>query len=120
MNAQRPPAVTVAAILLALFSLLNLITPLTPAASEGIPAFVIYSGVVLGVVGLAASYGLWTLKNWSVALTIIVSVLNILSAAPGFAFAPTTGAFVAAIVGVVGFALIIVLVVLPTLRRTHA
>jgi hypothetical protein len=39
----RPLPVTVAAVLLALFSLLNVIFPLLP--TEGVPAFVVYLGV---------------------------------------------------------------------------
>jgi uncharacterized membrane protein len=97
---------------------LNLVFPLFP--TEGIPVFIVYAGVVLGVFGLVAVAGLWRLKRWSVVLTIIVSVLNILSAAPGFAFAPTPELLVSAIVTVVGFALIIVLVMLPTSRRAYA
>ena len=117
MNAQRPPAMIIAAVLFTLFSVLNLVFPLFP--TEGIPAFIVYSGVVLGVFGLVAVVGLWTLKRWSVWLTIVVSVLNILSTAPGFAFAPTPELFVSAIVTVIGFALIIVLVMLPTSRRAY-
>src|SRR4051794_37353281 len=83
---SRPLPVTVAAVLLALFSLLNLASPLFP--SEGVPAFIVYFGVGLGVAGLVGAVGLWLLRNWSVWLTIVVSVLNLLSAAPGIAFAP--------------------------------
>jgi len=72
---------------------------------------------VLGVVGLVAVIGLWMLKKWGFGLTIVVSVLNILSAAPGVAFAPNAALQAAAAVGVVVPALIIVLVVLPTSRR---
>jgi hypothetical protein len=115
---SRPHAVTVAAVLLALFSLANLISPLLP--SEGVPAFVIYLGVVLGIAGLAAAAGLWMLKKWSIWLTIIVSALNLLSAAPGIAFAPDAALQVAATITVVGSAIIIVLVVLPTSRHAFA
>jgi hypothetical protein len=52
----RPLPVTVAAVLLALFSLLNVIFPLLP--TEGVPAFVVYLGRLLGVVGLIAAAGL--------------------------------------------------------------
>jgi uncharacterized membrane protein (DUF2068 family) len=113
----RPQPVTVAAVLLALLSLASLLSPLMP--SEGVPAFVIYLGVVLGVVGLIAAAGLWMLKRWSLWLTIIVSVLNILSAAPGLAFAPTPTLRVLATIGVVGFALVVVLAVLPSSRRAY-
>jgi len=115
---SRPQAVTVAAVLLALFSLANLISPLLP--SEGVPAFVIYLGVVLGIAGLVAAAGLWMLRQWSIWLTIIVSALNVLSAAPGIAFAPDAALQVAATITVVGSAIIIVLVVLPTSRRAFA
>ena len=117
---SRPLPVTVAAVLLALFSALSVVSIFVPAFSEGVPAVVVYGGAVLGILGLVAAYGLWTLKRWSVWLTIILSVLNLLSAAPGIAFAPTTLLFVGALVTVVVSALIIVLVVLPTSRRAFA
>ena len=117
---QRPTAVTVAAILLALFSVLNLISTLIPAFSNGIPAIVVYGSAVLGLLGLIAAYGLWMLKRWGVWITVILSVLNVLSAAPGIAFAPTTVLFIAALVTVAGYALIIVFTVLPASRRAYA
>ena len=82
--------------------------------------FVVYLGVALGVAGLLASAGLWMLRKWSVWLTIIVSGRNLLSAAPGVAFAPDIALQVAAAVTVVVSALIIVLVVLPTSWRAFA
>jgi uncharacterized membrane protein (DUF2068 family) len=118
VNTQRPLSVTIAAVLLALFSVPNLAFPLFPM--EGIPAFVVYSGVVLGVAGLVAAAGLWTLKRWSMWLTIVVSVLNILAAAPGLAFAPNPTARALAAVGIVGFALVILLMMLPNSRRAYA
>lgn len=111
----RPLPVAVAAILMVLISLAGLPGPLLPG-SEEVPAVVIYGGIVLGILGIVAAVGLWMLKNWGFWLTIVVSVLNILSAAPGVAFAP--GALkVLALVGVVVPAVIIVLVVIPTSRR---
>jgi hypothetical protein len=53
----RPLPVTVAAILMALISLVGLPGPLLPG-SEEVPAVVIYGGIVLGAVGLVASLGL--------------------------------------------------------------
>ncbi len=120
MTTQRPTAVTVAAALLALFSLLGVVATFIPSFSDGVPAVVVYGGAVLSVLGLIAAYGLWTLKRWSVWLAIILSALNLLSAAPGIAFAPTTLLFVFATVSVVVCALIIVLVLLPVSRRAYA
>jgi hypothetical protein len=102
-----------------LISLVGLPGPLLPG-SEAVPAVVIYGGIVLGIVGLVVAVGLWMLKKWSIWLTIVVSVLNLLSAAPGVALAPNASLQTAAAVGVVIPALIIVLVMLPTSRRTFA
>ena len=116
---SRPLPVTVAAILLVLLSLTNfpsLFLFLFPA-EEGPPAFILYSGYVLGVVGLVVAVGLWMLKAWSYWATIIVCVLNFLLGAPGVVLAP--GAALKAIIAVteVVAVLIIVLVVLPDSRR---
>ena len=115
---SRPLPVTAAAGLLALFSVLNLLFPLW--ATEGIPAVVVYLAVVVGVAGLVGAAGLWMLRKWGLWLTIVVSVLNILDAAPGIAEAPNAALQVAATVTVVGFTLIIALVVLPSSRRAFA
>ncbi len=79
--------------------------------------FVIYTGIMLGIVGIVAAIGLWMLKKWGLWLTIVVSVLNLLSAAPGLAVAASAEAQSLAAVGLVVPALIIVLVVFPSSRR---
>ena len=112
---SRPLPVTVAAILLALFSALNLLSPLFP--TEGIPADVVYLAVVGGVAGLLGAAGLWRLRKWGLWLTTVVSALHILSAAPGLSEAPNASLQIAATVTVLVFAFIIVLVVLPSSRR---
>ena len=122
MNTQRPPAVTVAVVLLALLSVVTMVPPslmASPAEAAEVPAFVTYLGVILGVVGLVAAYGLWALKRWSVWLTIILSAVSILLSVPGTLFAPTVAIQVLNIVSDVGFALIIVLVLLPASRRAY-
>src|SRR5919107_2959650 len=113
----RPLPVTIAVVLLVILSLANLLSPVMP--SEGVPTFVIYLGVVLGVLGLIGAGGLWMLKRWALWLTIVVSVLNILSSAPGLAFAPTPTLRILAPIGVVGFAVVILLAILPGPRRTY-
>ena len=116
---SRPLPVTVAAIIQALFSLLSIVGPLLPGA-EGVPAVVLYSGIVLGVAGLVASAGLWMLKKWGLMLTIVVNVLGGLSAAPGVGAAPNAALQAVAIVFVLISVLVIVLVVLPSSRRALA
>ena len=113
---SRPTPVTVAAVLLALSSLLNLV----PLPVEGVPPVVVYGALVLGVLGLVAAAGLWLLKRWGVWLAIVVSALNLLSAAPGIFAAPTAALRVAATTGVLVSALIVVLVVVPSSRRAFS
>ena len=118
----RPMLVTVAAILQVLLNLFNFPGPwwyVFPGAEEA-PAFVVYSGIVLGIVSIVAAVGLWMLKTWGFWLTIVVSVLNILLGAPGVFMAPGAALETAIAVQTVGFALVIVLVVLPSARRAFA
>ena len=117
----RPLPVTVAAILLVLLSLANfpwLYDFLFAAGEfEGPPAFILYSGYVVGVAGFVTAVGLWMLQKWSYWVTIVVCVLNFLFGLPPLLLLPGAAltAFVA--VGEVVAVLIIVLVVLPDSRR---
>jgi uncharacterized membrane protein (DUF2068 family) len=112
----RPQPVTISAILLALLSLANLLAPLILPPEAG---SIVYLIIVLGVLGLVGAAGLWMLKRWALWLLIVVSVLNILAAAPGLVFAPDLTGRVLATIGVVGFAVVIVLAVLPGSRRAY-
>jgi uncharacterized membrane protein (DUF2068 family) len=116
----RPLAVTVAAILMALFSLMNFPGPwwyLVPGAVEATPMFIIYSGIVLSIVGIVAAVGLWMLKKWGFWLTIVVSVVNILFNLTGLVMELPAGLLVIIAVQTIGFVLVIVLAVLPTSRQ---
>jgi len=116
---SRPQAVTVAAVLLVLLSLFNFPWPwllLFPGA-ESPPAFVIYTGFVLGIVGLVVAVGLWMMKAWSYRATIGVCVLNLLSGAPGVFLGPTVRIRVLSAVLEVVALLIIVLIVRPSSQR---
>jgi hypothetical protein len=117
----RPVAITAAVVLSVLIIIGNAIGPALPSGSgdDQVPTFVIILGVVLGIVGIAAAVGLWQLRKWGMILTVVVSALNLLSAAPGIAFGPNTGIKILAGIGTVVPALIIVLVVLPESRRAY-
>jgi hypothetical protein len=118
MRSRRPLPVTVAAILLVLLSLFGFPWPwmlLFPEAEQP-PAFILYIGLVIGIVGLIVAAGLWTMKAWSYRTTIVVCVLNLLSEAPGVFFGPTTRIRVLSAVLEVVALLIIVLLVLPSSR----
>src|SRR5919202_6133104 len=113
----RPLPVTVAAILMALFSLMNFPGPwwyLVPGAVEETPMAVIYSGIVLGIVGIGAAVGLWMMKKWGWWATIIISVINILFNATGLVMAPGAALKAAIAVQTVGFIVTLVLGVLPS------
>ena len=80
--------------------------------------FVLYSGIVAGIVGLVVAIGLWMMQTCSFWATVIVCVLNLLLGALGVVMAPTAALKVAIAVTEVEFALIIVLVVVfPSSRR---
>ena len=118
----RPLPVTVAAILLVLLSLFDFPWPyelLFPGAEEP-PAFILYPGYVVDIVGLLVAVGLWLLQKWSYWATIVVCVLNFLSAAPGLVMVSSAGLKALIAVTEVVALLIIVLVVLPDSRRALA
>ena len=116
----RSLPVTVAAILMALFSLMNFPGPwwyVVPGVVEVTPMFVLYSSIVLGIVGIVAAIGVWILKTWGLWLTIVVSVINILLNASGLFMAPGAALKASIAVQAIGFILVIVLAVLPTSRH---
>ena len=122
---SRPQTVTVAAVLLALSSVLfHLAFPLwanaVPRGGESVPAIVVFLAVAVGVAGLVGAAGLWMLRKWGIWLAIGVCVLSILDTASGVAGAPNAALRVVAAVTLVVFALVIVLVVLPASRRAFA
>jgi hypothetical protein len=70
---SRPPAITVAAILTALFSLMTFPGPwwyAVPGAEET-PAFIIYWGIVLGIVGIIVAIGLHSSPVPSAAIAFV-------------------------------------------------
>jgi len=114
----RPQPVSVAAFVLALLSLPNVLYPLLALEGELVP--LIYLTVVFGVAGLIAAARLWMLKRWALWLTIIVCLLGgIFSWAPVIAQAPTVLHHGLAVVVGAGSVLIIVLVLLPSSRRAY-
>jgi uncharacterized membrane protein (DUF2068 family) len=87
---------------------------------EDPPAFVIYSGIVVGLVGLVVAVGLWMLKAWSFRATLIVGVINLLLGAPGVVMGPTAALRATVLVTEVVAILIIVLVLVPSSQRALA
>ena len=125
MNTQRPMAITAAAVLQALLSLVGLAISIPAllsggAAPEGPPVFIMALGVVIGALGLVAALGLWQEKRWGVVATIVLRVIDSLSAAPGLVFAPTMALRLAAVLGIALSIVVVVLLLLPASRRAYA
>src|SRR5215207_414423 len=117
---SRPLPVTVGAILLALFSLMNFPGPwwyVVPGVAEVTPMIVIYSGIVLGIAGIVGAVGLWMLKTWSLWLTVVVCVLNILLNVSGLVMVLPGGLKALITIQTIGFVLTLVLIVLPSISR---
>jgi hypothetical protein len=123
VSTQRPLSVTIAAVLLALFSvLIDLSFPLWANAiprDEAAPAAIIYFTVAVGLAGLVGAAGLWMLRRWGIWLAIAVCVINFLDAATGAVGAPSAALQVAAGTTAVVFAMIVVLVILPSSRQAY-
>lgn len=115
----RPLAITGAVALSVLGILGNFAGAALPSGDNEVPKLVIVLGIILGVVGIPAAIGLWQLRKWGMILTVAVTTLNLLSAAPGVVAGPSTGIQILAGVGVLISALTIVLVLLPDARRAY-
>jgi uncharacterized membrane protein (DUF2068 family) len=88
----------IAAVLAGLLSLVNAVTSLV-LASQGAakinhssnqpPYAIVVGGVVVGLIGVVAAYGVFRTQRWAVVLTLVLMALNVLVALPGVAFGPT-------------------------------
>jgi uncharacterized membrane protein (DUF2068 family) len=100
-------------------SIANFVVPLIPGANDDVPTAAIVVGIILGLVGLPAAYGLWRCRKWAMIATIVVAALNFLSSVPGVAFGPNTTAIVVSIIGAVVSAATIVLVLTRDARASY-
>lgn len=119
MSTRSRTSLMAALVVLVLLGVGHLFMPFVPDADK-IPRLVVYGDVVLGAVSLVAAFGLFKLAQWGIILTLIISALNILSAAPGVVAAPNAGLHVIAAVYLVLSLVIIALVVFPSERKPSA
>src|SRR5919112_1474756 len=110
---SRPLPVTISAGLLVILGLFGfpLVWMLLFPGVEEPPAFVVYSGLVIGILSLVVAVGLWLMKPWSLWSAVVVCVLNSLSGAPGVILGPTAGIRTLSLVLVLAAGVAMVLVV---------
>lgn len=114
--ATRPrTSLTIALVLLLLLGVGHLFVPFVAGANK-IPSLVVYGDVALGALSLVAAFGLFKGARWGQILTLIIAVLNVVSAAPGVVAAPNQALHVAAAVYLVLSLVIFGLVALPAGR----
>ncbi len=118
----RPQPVTTATVPPALLSLPNFTAPLyiAPFLRTGYPTVVLFPGIAPGALGLPTTGDLWMPRRWGLLLTITVSVLNILLAAPWIAVeSQATGKLLAGVT-TAGLALVLLLAMQQNSRRAFA
>jgi len=120
---QRPlsGSKAAAAVLNALISAVGLVVSIAPlhlgaegasANGDNPPFAALVVGVILGVLGLVGSFGIWRGERWGLILTIVVRGLDGLASLAGI-FAEDTTLRILAIVSVVGAAAVIFLLLRP-------
>jgi len=78
-----------------------------------VPYPVIVIGLVLGVLGLMSSYGMWRKERWGTILTMVVEILQLITGAPGVILGPDTFTQVSSVI----LLLVNVAVIVLLLRR---
>lgn len=118
----RPRTFTIAAVLMLLFSIVGIalelpnmlaLPPETQYNGDGPPLVLSLVNVIIGGMGLVAAFGVWRMQKWAVALTIVLSAINILTTLPAILFAPTLDLQLIGVLGVVWAAAIIALLLWP-------
>jgi hypothetical protein len=100
----------IAAVLAGLLSLEGAVTSLV-LVSQGAakinhssnqpPYAIVIGGVIVGLIGVVAAYGVFRTQRWGVVLTLILMVINGLFSLPGIPFGPTVFDKVSAVVTVI-------------------
>ena len=116
---------TIAAVLAGLLSLANTIVALVllPQGADKInnssnqpPYAVILIGVVIGLVGIVAAYGVFRTQRWGVILTLVLMVANVLISLPGIPFGPTAFDKISSVAAAVVSAVVIYLLLRRDVR----
>ncbi|HET7035207.1 MAG TPA: hypothetical protein VFI42_05935 [Thermomicrobiaceae bacterium] len=115
-RAARPATVTAAVVLTVFGIVASLPFNLAPGADD-IPAAVIAIGLVFSALTLVGAWGLWRLRRWGAITVAVLTLLNVISAIPGF-IEPPSGWILAELIALTPLALAsVVLIALPATRR---
>lgn len=115
---SRSTALKIAAVLSALMGIVSIANtlPLIARGATGVaqspdspPYAILMVGLLTGVIGIIAAYGVWNQQRWGIILTLLINLINGLGAVPGILFAPQPGLRITAVVTVVVTILIVVL-----------
>ncbi len=115
---SRAMALKIAAVLSVLLGIVSIVNtlPLIARGATGVvqssdspPYTILMVGLLTGVIGIIAAYGVWNQQRWGIILTLLVNLINGLGAVPGILFAPQPGLRITAVFTVVVTILIVVL-----------
>lgn len=115
----RPVPVVAAVISSILVILANFAGFALPTGGAEVPLVVILGSVIPGVAGIPAVIGLWLLRRWGCILTVVVLVLNLLTAAPGPWLGPTAAIKIFSVALALASIAVLVLVTRPDARRAY-
>jgi hypothetical protein len=113
MRIRSRTSLKAALAMLVLLGVGHLFVHFVPDADK-IPLLVVYGDVVLGAASLVAAFALLKPTQWGLILTLIIAILNVLSAAPGVVVAPNAGLRVVTTMYLVVSLVMIALVALPS------
>ena len=115
---SRSTALKIASVLSILMGIVSIAStlPLIARGATGVaqssdspPYFVLMIGLFTGIIAIIGAYGAWNQQRWGIILSILVNLVNGLSAVPGILFAPQPGLMILSIATVVVSILIVVL-----------
>lgn len=124
---NRPKTYTIAALIQLVVSLFSVVASLpqlvqgantVEQAPDSAPYFIFVLGFGIGLLGLVSAYGVWRNQKWGVILTILLRLVDGLSALPGILFAPTITLKISASVGVLIAIVVIGLLLWPKPKLT--
>ena len=124
---SRPTALKIAAVLSFAVGVFGLIFTMpglargaeaVNSAADSVPFEILVIAFVFSIIRIVAAPGVWQMQRWGIVLTVIVTALDTLAAAPGILFGPTSLLKLAATFTVVSGIAILILCLWRDPQRT--